>query len=204
MEKHALLLMSLAIALWATDLIHHIPPAVIGIGVGLLAGVPGIGILELEDLKRLNYLPVFFTATAISMGEVLLRTDALNSMTTVLFAWMRPWVTNTFSLAFVPYWTAFAYHIFLGNEISMLATSMPPLMNFAKSAGIHALPLGLLWAFASGGKIFVYQSGVMVTGYSYGYFEAKDLLRIGFILTAFESAVLLLIVPFYWPLLGIR
>jgi len=204
MEKHALLLMSLAIALWATDLIHHISPAVIGIGVGLLAGVPGLGILELEDLKRLNYLPVFFTATAISMGEVLLRTNALNSMTTVLFAWMRPFVTNVFSMAFVPYWTAFVYHIFLGNELSMLATSIPPLMNFAKTAGIHPLPLGLVWAFAAGGKIFVYQSGVMVAGYSYGYFDAKDLVKVGLVLTVVESLVLLLIVPFYWPLLGIR
>lgn len=204
MEKHALLLMSCAIALWATDLIHHISPAVIGIGVGLLAGVPGVGILDLEDLKRLNYLPVFFTAAAISMGEVLLKTDALSSMTTVMFAWMRPWVTNIFSLALVPYWTAFVYHIFLGNELSMLATSVPPLMNFAKGAGIHLLPLGLLWSFAAGGKIFVYQSGVLVTGYSYGYFEAKDLLRVGFALTVVESLVLLLIVPFYWPLIGIR
>jgi solute carrier family 13 (sodium-dependent dicarboxylate transporter), member 2/3/5 len=203
-EKHALFLMTCAVALWATDLIHHISPAVIGIGVGLLAGVPGLGILELEDLKRLNYLPVFFTATAISMGEVLLRTNALNSMTTVLFAWMRPFVTNVFSMAFVPYWTAFVYHIFLGNELSMLATSIPPLMNFAKTAGIHPLPLGLIWAFAAGGKIFVYQSGVMVAGYSYGYFEAKDLIRVGFVLTVVESLVLLLIVPFYWPLLGIR
>jgi len=203
-EKHALFLMSCAIALWATDLIHHISPAVIGIGVGLLAGVPGLGILELEDLKRLNYLPVFFTATAISMGEVLLRTNALNSMTTVLFAWMRPFVTNVFSMAFVPYWTAFVYHIFLGNELSMLATSIPPLMNFAKTAGIHPLPLGLIWAFAAGGKIFVYQSGVMVAGYSYGYFEAKDLIRVGLVLSVVESLVLLLIVPFYWPLLGIR
>src|ERR1700756_628348 len=204
MEKRSLLLMSLAIALWATDVIHHISPAVIGIGVGLLAGVPGLGILELEDLKRLNYLPVFFTATAISMGEVLLRTNALNSMTTVLFAWMRPWVTNMFSLALVPYWTAFVYHIFLGNEFSMLGTSMPPFLNFAKGAGIHLLPLGLVWAFAAGGKIFVYQSGVMVTGYSYGYFDAKDLLRVGFVLTVVESLVLLVLVPFYWPLIGIR
>src|SRR5437879_11939245 len=139
MEEHALLLMCLAVALWATDLIHHIPPAVIGIGVGLLAGVPGLGILELEDLKRINYLPVFFTATAVSMGEVLLRTNALNSMTTVLFAWMRPWMTNVFSLALVPYWTAFVYHMFLGTEISLLATSLPPRMNFAKTAAISPL-----------------------------------------------------------------
>jgi solute carrier family 13 (sodium-dependent dicarboxylate transporter), member 2/3/5 len=204
MEKRALLLMSVAIALWATDVIHHISPAVIGIGVGLLAGVPGLGILELEDLKRLNYLPVFFTATAISMGEVLLRTKALDSLTALLFAWMRPWVTNVFSLVLVPYWTAFVYHIFLGNEISMLATSVPPLMNFAKAAGIHPLPLGLIWVFAASGKIFVYQSGVMLAGYSYGYFEPKDLLRVGLCLTLVESAVMLIVVPLYWPLIGIR
>jgi sodium-dependent dicarboxylate transporter 2/3/5 len=203
-EKRSLLLMLIAIALWSTDLIHHISPAVIGIGIGLLAAVPGLGVLDQEDLKRLNYLPVFFTAAAISMGEVLIQTKALNAMTAIMFDWMRPLITNIFSLALVPYWTAFAYHIFLGNELSMLATSMPALMNFARTNGIHPLPLGLVWAFASGGKIFVYQSGVMVTGYSYGYFEAKDLLRVGICLTIVESLTLLLIVPFYWPLIGIR
>jgi len=62
----------------------------------------------------------------------------------------------------------------------------------------------LVWTFAAGGKIFVYQSGVMVAGYAYGYFEAKDLLKVGFLLTLAESLVLLLIVPFYWPLIGIK
>jgi anion transporter len=203
-EKRSLLLMLIAIALWATDLIHHISPAVIGIGIGLLAAVPGVGVLDQEDLKRLNYLPVFFTAAAISMGNVLVQTKALNAMTAIMFDWMRPWITNVFSLAFVPYWTAFAYHIFLGNELSMLATSMPALINFAIANGIHPLPLALVWAFSAGAKIFVYQSGVMVAGYSYGYFEPKDLLRVGLALTIAESLALLLIVPFYWPLIGIR
>jgi di/tricarboxylate transporter len=86
----------------------------------------------------------------------------------------------------------------------MLATSMPGLMNFANSNGIHPLPLGLIWAFAAGGKIFVYQSGVLVAGYSYGYFKARDVFRVGLSVTLIESLVLLVIVPFYWPLLGIR
>jgi solute carrier family 13 (sodium-dependent dicarboxylate transporter), member 2/3/5 len=204
MEKRALFLMLLAIALWMTDLIHHISPAIIGIGIGLLACVPGVGILNQDDMKRLNYLPVFFVATAISMGTVLVQTGALHTMTAIMFDWLRPLVTSsTFALALVPYWTAFIYHIFLGNEISMLATSMPGLMNFAHANGIHALPLGLIWAFAAGGKIFVYQSGVLVAGYSYGYFKARDVFRVGLCVTAIESLVLLLIVPFYWPLLGI-
>lgn len=203
LEKKSLLFMLVAIALWMTDLIHQISPAVIGIGVGLLAAVPRLGVLDQEDLRRLNYLPMFFVAAAISMGDVLVQTRALHAMTAIMFDWMRPLITNVYALAAVPYWTAFVYHIFLGNEIAMLATSVPALMNFASLNGLPALPLGLIWAFAAGGKIFVYQSGVMVTGYSYGYFDARDMFRVGTCLTILESLLLLLIVPFYWPLIGI-
>jgi solute carrier family 13 (sodium-dependent dicarboxylate transporter), member 2/3/5 len=203
-QKKSLLLMLIATSLWATDLLHHISPAAIGIGVGLIAAVPGVGVLETEDLRKLNFLPIIFTAAAISMSNILIQTQALRAMTEVMFGWMRPMVTNIYLIAVVPYWAAFLYHIMLGNELAMLATSVPPLMSFARSNGIATLPLALVWVFASGGKVFVYQSGVMVTGYSYGYFEPKDLVKIGFCLTVVESLALLLIVPFYWPHIGIR
>jgi di/tricarboxylate transporter len=86
----------------------------------------------------------------------------------------------------------------------MLATSVPALMNFARTSGIHPLPLGMVWAFASGGKIFVYQSGVLVAGYAYGYFDSRDVFRVGLWVTLVEFLVLLVLVPLYWPLLGIR
>lgn len=43
----------------------------------------------------------------------------------------------------------------------------------------------------------MYQSGVMPTGYPYGYFEAKDLLRVSIYLTLVESNVLMFLVPSY-------
>ena len=49
----------------------------------------------------------------------------------------------------------------------------------------------------------MYQSAVMIVGYSYGYFDGRDMLRIGLALTVIESLLLLLVVPFYWPLIGI-
>jgi len=61
----------------------------------------------------------------------------------------------------------------------------------------------MIWTFAASGKIFAYQSAVMVVGYSYGYFRGKDLFLIGLWLTAVESLLLLLLVPFFWPLIGI-
>lgn len=203
-EKRAMALMLIAIGLWMTDLLHHISPAVIGIGAGLLALTPGLGLLNQEDLKRYNFLPILFVAAAISMGDVLVQTKALDVLTTVMFAWMRPFTTHSASMVLVTYWTAFFYHIFLGNELSMLATSIPPLMNFAKAAGLHPLPLGMVWAFASGGKIFVYQSGVLVAGYAYGYFDSRDVFRVGLWVTLAESLVLLVLATTYWPLLGIR
>ena len=202
-EKRAAALIAVAVLLWLTDFVHHISPAVIGIGIGLFALLPRVGILATEDLRRLNYLPMFFVATAVSMGVVLEATKGLSVLTDVIFAWMAPLTTNVFTTTLVMYWTAFVYHFFLASEISMLGTSIPLLMNFAKAHAMNPLQLGMIWTFAAGGKLFAYQSGVLIVGYSYGYFAPRDLLRIGLWLTIVEFVILLLLVPFYWPLLGI-
>ena len=202
-EKKAAFLLLLAVALWLTDFLHHISPAMIGLGVGLAAALPRIGVLSIDDLKRVNYLPVFFVAAAVSMGKVLISTKALDVITGFLFTWMAPLVHNVFISTLVLYWTAFVYHIFLASEISMLGTSVPPLMNFALAHGLNPLTVGMIWTFAAGGKLFVYQSAVMIVGYSYGCFSGRDVLRIGVCLSVVESLLLLLLVPFYWPLVGI-
>lgn len=203
-STRAALLIALAIGLWLTDFLHHIPPSTIGLGVGLLAVVPGIGVLTVDDMKRMNYLPVFFVAAAVSMGEVLVQTNALDLLTDLMLSWMEPMLGSVLQSTLVLYWTAFVYHIFLASEISMLATSIPVLMNFARSHGLDPLLVGMIWTFAAGGKLFAYQSGVLIVGMSYGYFGSRDLLRLGLMLTIVESVVLLLLVFFYWPLIGIR
>ena len=203
-EKRAALLMLAAVTLWLTDFLHHLNPAMIGMGVGLFALLPGVGILEADDLRRLNYMPVFFVAAAVSMGNVLASTTALEPLTNLMFAGIQPFMTGVLSTTAVMYWAAFVYHFFLASEISMLGTSIPLVMTFAHEHAMNPLLLGMIWTFAAGGKLFAYQSGVLIVGYSYGYFDAKDLLRIGWWLTVVEFLVLLLLVPLYWPLLGIQ
>jgi solute carrier family 13 (sodium-dependent dicarboxylate transporter), member 2/3/5 len=203
-EKKALALMLAAIALWATDFLHHISPSMIGLGIGLLSVLPFMHILGIEDLKRINFLQLFFVAAAVSMGKVLAATKGLDVLTGIVFSWIPPLLSHNFLSIFVLYWTGFVYHIFLANEISMLATSTPLLMQFAATHGLNALKLGMIWVVSSGGKIFVYQSGVLIIGYAYGYFRSKDILRLGLLMSAVDSLLLLVFVPFYWPLIGIR
>ena len=204
MEKKALALMLLAVALWSTDFLHHISPAMIGLGIGLTPLLPFLRMLGAEDLKSLNFLQLFFVAAAVGMGRALGAAQGLSVLTKIVFAWLQPLLSHSILSVLALYWTGFVYHIFLANEISMLGTSAPLLMQFASAHGLSPLKLGMLWVFASGGKIFVYQSGVLVLGYAYGYFRAKDILRLGLIMSAVDSLLLLLVVPFYWPLLGIR
>ena len=203
-STRAAVLIALAIGLWLTDFIHHISPSIIGLGVGLAAVLPGIGVLTVEDMKRMNYLPVFFVAAAVSMGEVLVQTKALDLLTQFFLSWMEPLLGSTLQSTLVLYWTAFAYHIFLASEISMLGTSIPVLMNFAKSHGMDPLLIGMIWTFAASGKLFAYQSGVLIVGMSYGYFGSRDLFRLGALLTVAQCVLLLALVFFYWPLIGIR
>ena len=149
-------------------------------------------------------MPVFFVAAAVSMGTVMEATKATEVLTQHVFAWIEPFLTNIVSTTIVMYWAAFAYHFLLASEISMLGTSIPLVVEFAKTHGMNPLQLGMIWTFAAGGKLFAYQSGVLIVGYSYGYFDARDLVRMGAWLTLVEFAVLLLLVPFYWPLIGIQ
>jgi anion transporter len=203
LEIRSGLLMLTAVALWMTDSFHAIPPSAVGIGVGLLATLPGIGVLTTDDVRKMNYLLVVFVAAALSMGQVLVTTHAIDVLTTVLFSWMQPFISGLYSSVFALYWAGFGLHLFLGNEISMLASSMPGLMIFAKAHDLDPLALGMIWTFAAGGKVFVYQSAILIIGYSYGYFDERDLFKVGLALTIIESLFLLVLVPFYWPLVGI-
>ena len=203
MEKKSAALMVLAMGLWMTDFIHHIPSPMIGLGIGLLATLPVIGVLEAEDVKKLNFFIIIFVAAAISTGEILQHTGGLAIMTDAAFGWLAPYIDSPWTSVPVLYWTGFAYHIFLGDEISMLATSLPVLMQLARSHGVDPLPLGMIWTFGAGGKVFLYQTAVLMVGYSFGCFTPKDMFKMGLALTIIEFVVLLLIVPFWWPLIGL-
>ena len=204
LEKRSVALLLFALGLWLTDKWHpSISAPLVGLGVGLAATLPILRLLTGEDLKKVNFLPVFFVAAAVSMGNVLVESKALDVLTNVMFGWMEPFLYNAWTSTMVLYWTAFVYHIFLASEVSMLATSIPLLMNFSKAHGLDPLAMGMIWTFAAGGKIFVYQNAVLIVGYSYGIFRSRDLLKIGIALTIVEALIVFFIVPLYWPLIGI-
>jgi di/tricarboxylate transporter len=202
-EIRTLVWLLLAIGLWATDVLHHINPAVVALGIGLALALPKIGVISSKEIKQVNFLLIIFLAGALGMGEVMIQTKAIGVLTNVVMAWMTPFLATPFRAANILYWTGFVYHFVLASELSMLSTSLSVIINYALTHGYNPVTFAMVWNFAGGGKMFAYQSSTLVLGYSYGYFEGKDLIKVGIILTIVEGVLLALIVPFYWPHIGL-
>jgi anion transporter len=194
-------LIAIALTLWLTDSIHGISAAMVAFGIGLAGLLPFIDVLDANDFRKANLLPYFFVAAALGMSEVLRATGGLALLTNTFLGGMEPLLQNRVVAVPVLYWTAFVYHFFTASEISMLATSLPILMEFSKTHALDPLWIGMVWSFAAGGKLFAYQSAPLVIGYSYGYFRHTDLIKLGAVLTLVEFAALALSAAFYWPLL---
>src|SRR5262245_6441358 len=202
-EKKAAFWIVVGVTLWATDFIHHLNPAVVGMGIGLVATFPYVGVLTKDQIGKINFLIVLFMGSTISVAEVLRETGAVKVLSDAIFAYIGPMITTPFLTALVLYWTAFVAHLVLASETAMVSISMPALMEFALNKGSNPLVVGMLWTFAVGGKLFIYQSLVLIAGYSFGCFNARDLLRLGVLFLIIENVMLLILVAFYWPLIGI-
>jgi anion transporter len=199
----AAVLSALALLLWMTDWLHGVSASVVAFAAGLFGLLPFVEVLDEKDFKRINLLPFFFVAAALGMGEVLKVTGGLKMLTDAVIGGLEPLLTGKAVALTALYWGGFFYHFATASEVSMLVTSLPVLMNFARSHSLDAAWVGMIWSFSSGGKLFAYQSAVLVLGYGYGYFRPMDLIKLGALLTVVDFVVLALSVAFYWPVLGV-
>ena len=203
-EIRASIIFAVATVLWATDYFHGISASKIGVGAGLIACLPWVGGLKREDFGKANLPIVVFLGAAMCLGNVMAGTEILKTLTAALFKWMTPILSSaSITAGVLLYWYANLFHLFLANEPSFISATMPSLMQFSLKEGFNPLTLGMLWGFAAGGKVFVYQSAVLALGYSFGSFTAKDLFKFGLALFFVESFLLLVIASWYWPLLGL-
>lgn len=203
-EKVTLIWLLFALLLWATDFLHHTNPALIALGVGLFLVLPKIGLLDTQAIKSVNLLLIIFVGGTLGMGNVLIETKALSMITDRLSQWMPQLMSDSLSGAITVYWGGFLYHFLLASEYAMASTGLPILLDLGREQGYNPVVLCMLWSFAGTGKLFIYQNSILILGYSYGYFTARDMLKVGGILTLIEGVFLMILVPVYWPMVGLH
>jgi anion transporter len=202
-EKKLLVVLGCAITAWATDYLHHLEPTIIALGAGLFLVLPKIGVLDTASVKKVNFLVIIFSAGALSMANVLAQTGSLESLNGFVAAHVGAWLSDGLMASISLYWGGVLYHFIFPNNQSLLSTSLPLLLSVSSEMSLNSAALGLIWQYATGGTLFAYQSSILVMGYSYGCFDSRDLLKYGAVLTVTQAFILMLIVPLYWPLIGL-
>ena len=137
------------------------------------------------------------------MGGALRETQALDILASSVFGFISPLIQSTFDSALVLYWVAFGSHTILASQTANVAVTMPVVMNYAVSNGLDPLATGLIWSFSAASKLFIYQSLVLIAGYTFNCYNGKDVLRISAFFLILDWVLLILMAEFYWPLLGI-
>jgi di/tricarboxylate transporter len=83
-ERRLAVVLGLALAVWATDFIHHVSPAWVGLGAAIVLLVPASRILPAQAFGETNWGPVFYVASILGFGAVVAATGLGNVLTAAM------------------------------------------------------------------------------------------------------------------------
>ena len=201
-ERQLSLLLTAALALWATDFLHHISPAWISMAAAALLLLPGVGLVDSKAFaEKVNYGSLFYVAGIRGLGA-LVSQSGLGSRLAQAILMVLPLapghaVTNFVSLASM-------------STVVSLLTTLPgapavltPLAGeMARASGlpIEAVLMSQVLGFSN--PIFPYESAPLVVALQLGGEKLASALALCLRLAAITILVLLPLDFLWWRLLG--
>jgi len=83
------LLLTATLALWATDFLHGISPAWIGLGAAWVCLLPGVALVPADELgSRVNLTPLFYVAAILGVAAVINASGLGEALAGGLIAWL--------------------------------------------------------------------------------------------------------------------
>jgi len=200
--RRLLLLLVVTLGLWASDAIHGISPAWIGLAAAVICLLPATGILRLPDLPSQSVLPMLiYIGAVLGIGAVVTESGA--------GAWLSGWM-----LAWLPLAEAsdFARLAMLAGMATLtgLATTMPaapaitaPLFGeIAAQTGWSIEAVGLSQVLGYATPLMPYQVPPIMVAIAMTGIAAADAIRTMVLLALVTSPVVLALAHPWWSWLG--
>ena len=172
----------IAAGLWATTPLHGIPPALVGLGAGLLCCLPGFAPGAGQGPINPDPLAIILVGAAISIPMVLIETKAVDALT---HFWLigNQWA-SVLPDNLVAYWTTTAYRLFSPDGVQ---PGLPAITGPAGGQESTAV-----WAYAGSTMLALHQSPALIFGLSVGGFRAWQVLAAGLAVLTAGSVVVML------------
>ena len=201
-QRRTLYILLAGVALWATDLLHHIQPVYVGLGLVALFIWPRWGPLRLGDLVEVRFALLAYIVALLALGHAL---DAAG-------------FNHLFLASFGQYWALEEYG-WLGKHLSLCLLALPlnflmdiaavagvatiPLLELGDQHGIAPLPAAFSVAMATTLAFLPYQSAPFMVAYGFRQLSMQQLVLAQSLISTASLVLLCPLNLLYWRGLGL-
>ncbi|MFG2024327.1 SLC13 family permease [Streptomyces sp. NPDC048825] len=202
-ESRCLLLLATVVALWCSEPLHQVPPAVVALIGAVVASSPALGTVHLKDaLKTVPWSLLLFMAATMAMGVALANSGAAKWLVAGLPVDVEPWLFLALVVA-----VSTAAHLILQSRSARSSVLVPLVVAAAVGAGVNPVAAALASTAAAGFCHTLPASAKPVTLFAEipgtPTYTPRDLLRLSGVLAPLTVALVLLFALAVWPLLGV-
>ena len=208
-EQRCLLLLCTVVALWCTESIHGLDPALVALIGALVVCLPAYGATDLGTaLKTVPWSMLIFMAATLALGSSLVSTGAADWLASLIlgpvsfFGAAKPYV-----FVVVVVVASTAAHLVIQSRSARSAVLIPVIVASAGAMGVEPMAAAFASTAAAGFCHTLTSSAKPVaifaeTGGHVNYVPA-DLLRLSVWLAPLSAGLVLLFSLAVWPLLGL-
>ncbi len=180
-EKLTIAWLLIAIVLWSTSPLTHIPTGFIAVLVAALMLSPGIGVINFKDfVQKTDWNSVFMLMGILAIGSL---------GSTGFAGWIWGHIlpkemphSPMLSLAIISALVEIL-HIPLGSVATSTALAVPSLADYANTLGVSRILTSFVtYMTITGQFFFVYQNAALVCGAAYGLWKPIDIFKYGAIM----------------------
>ncbi|MFD0553215.1 SLC13 family permease [Streptomyces rectiviolaceus] len=202
-ETRCALLLATVVALWCSEPLHQVPPAVVALIGAVVASSPALGTVRLKDaLKTVPWSLLLFMAATMAMGVALAESGAAKWLVGGVPLDVPPWLFLTVVVA-----VSTAAHLILQSRSARSSVLVPLVVAAAVGAGVNPVAAALASTAAAGFCHTLPASAKPVTLFAdipgTPTYTPRDLLRLSAVLAPLTAALVLLFAVALWPLLGV-
>ncbi|MGW4028556.1 SLC13 family permease [Streptomyces sp. NPDC004838] len=202
-EARCALLLATVVALWCSEPLHRVPPAVVALIGAVVAASPALGTVRLKDaLKTVPWSLLLFMAATMAMGLALTDSGAAKWLVGGVPLDLPPWLFLAIVVA-----VSTAAHLVLQSRSARSSVLVPLVVAAAVGAGVNPVAAALASTAAAGFCHTLPASAKPVALYAdipgTPTYTPGDLLRLSVFLAPLIAALVLLFAVGVWPLLGV-
>ena len=205
-EWRALLLLGGVIALWLTEPLHGLHPALVAVLGGLLAIAPGTGTTTAKQaMDQVPWSLLLFLATTLALGVAFVDTGAASRLADAALAPLAG-VDPTIVLGVIVALSAIA-HLFVQSRSARSSVLVPIVLALAVPAGLNPVSAALASTAAAGFCLTLTSSAKPVALFArvdeVATFDRAGLLRFAAVMAPLTVGVIVAAALGLWPLLGV-